>query len=172
MSRRQLTAFLPAPDADSVNVVRARWDPETAARISAHITVVHDLRREHLERLGAVMSSDAIAVRLGDARCWGEPEGGISVTVTDPVGALARVRRVLGVVDRVGLAYEPHVTLIHPATALDVDAAWDAVRSMTFDVPLTIDTLHVISWNGARWDVVKAVPLGPALPGSRGSGWM
>jgi hypothetical protein len=159
VSRRQLTAFLPAPDFDSVNVVRARWDPEAAARICAHVTVVHDLRDEQVGRLGDLTSIEAITLRVGAARCWGEPEEGTYLAVADPAGGLARVRRVLGVVEPAGSAFEPHVTLTHPATTRDADAAWSAVRSMTLDVSLTIDTLHVISWNGKRWDAVTAVPL-------------
>jgi hypothetical protein len=156
--RQQLTAFLESPVADRVDTIRQRHDPIMAARIRPHFTVVYQV-----PIIDAVTDSlagaRALRMRLADVRRWPPPDDGLFLGVTDLDGDLARLRADLGVDDQG--RYEPHVTLMHPATTAvdDRNAAWPKLRDLRFDEPIEVTALSVIGLNGNSWRELRRVEL-------------
>jgi 2'-5' RNA ligase len=160
--RRQVTAFLPAPIGERVDEIRARWDPEMAHRIAAHITMVHDWLDDDVLQSGLdlIAASPQLMVHLTEARCWGAPEHGIYLGVEDTRGDIDRIRKSFRVVDPV-IRYEPHVTLIHSRTvpASRSQEAWGRLANWAINATAVIDSLCVIELRGSQWQVVTEVSL-------------
>ena len=159
--RRQITAFLPEFVGAEIDEIRSRWDPEMAALISAHVTVVHDAPdRSPLDR---VRGCSSLRIRLTGARCWGTPDGGVYLGVDDGRGDLASVRETLRAMEAPGVEYEPHVTLLHPRTvsALRLREAWAELAHWTVDCDVVLDRISLVELVDAHWSVIDEVVLEP-----------
>jgi 2'-5' RNA ligase len=156
--RQQLTAFLDPPLADRLDEIRQQHDPVMAARIRPHFTVLYEV-----PDLDAVIEQLAgartLRMRLAGVRRWPPPDDGLFLGLTDPHGDLTRLRAALGI-DHPG-HYEPHVTLMHPATtgATDRNAAWAMLRGLHFDLPIEVTGLSVIGWDDSGWHELQRLEL-------------
>jgi 2'-5' RNA ligase len=146
-----------------VELVRQRWDPVMAERIGAHFTVCHVVPGgdDWDNRVDALEGSGPLRVRIGGVRRWGDPSGGIYLTVDDVDETVRVARRVLSVAESPGVVYVPHVTLTHPRTTpLDAAvAAWDELAGWTVDEFVSIDAVDVIEDDGLGWRTVRRVRL-------------
>src|SRR5262245_25157498 len=82
------TIFVPPDVAAPLEIARQQWDPDMAAAIPAHVTVVYpneapaaDPLRERLREATAHIAP--FRLRLGPRACFGQPEDGIYVEVED-----------------------------------------------------------------------------------------
>ncbi len=165
--RHQATLFLPEPAATLVDEVRSTWDPETARRIAAHVTLVHDASPLELtiERLrGAAAETAAFRLALGAAARWESGEGGIYLEVRDVddgVRALREHVMLPPISDPDGTEYEPHVTIVHPRTVAPAGrrAAWDRLRAWHLTRVVVIDAVTVIVETPTGWDTVDTIRL-------------
>jgi 2'-5' RNA ligase len=171
MGRVQATLFLPAHIAEIVDDARRVWDPASAQRISAHVTVLHHADsapalQTRLEQIAPALAP--FRLRLGRAARWPEPDHGVYVTVDDLDHGLARLRNLIvtaaGRPPREG--YIPHVTLAHARTVhrAAVDQAWSALRDFTIEETITVDTASVITSTTTTWLTVATACLGPVGP--------
>jgi 2'-5' RNA ligase len=160
---RQLTAFLPPPIRSQVEFIRQRWDPEMAKRIGAHFTVSHVVPGgdDWENGVDALQMALPLRVRIGGARNWGEPSGGIYLSVDDFDETVRTARRTLFVVEPPGVAYVPHVTLTHPRTTPPeiAEAAWAELDGWTVNEFVSIEALDVIEYDGLAWRTARRVAL-------------
>jgi 2'-5' RNA ligase len=135
-----------------------------AQLVAAHVTLVHQAEdpADFLERLKRIAATTPpIEISLTHAACWGSPAGGIYVAVEDSLGALAELRRSLLVTDPPGVAYTPHVTLLHPRTATPARAraAWTLLHDMRVDQAVTIDEVTLVQKRRQRWELTNRIRL-------------
>lgn len=155
----------PAAVAD-IESIRARWDPVMAARIAAHLTIVHDVvdRRRADAALAAVAAATRpFPMRLTEAARWG-PARGIYLRVEDPACAVAGLHDALAPVENPGWlrhGFRPHVTVVHGryVTAADAEAAWRALNGWTVDREVLVDRVAVAEMDTDGWITVDEVPL-------------
>jgi hypothetical protein len=159
VTRTQLTAFLPPRGCEVLEEIRRTWDPFTAARIAPHVTVVHELTDDLRDGCGALGSLPPLQLHIGRPRCWGKPEAGTYCEVIDAANGLGRIRSTLGVTEAEGVVFKPHVTLTHPTTTRDPSQAWTAIRTIAVDAAVTVESLHVVEFDGMRWRSVEEVRL-------------
>jgi hypothetical protein len=162
--REQVRITLPVGLREEVDAIRARWNPELVAGNPAHATVIyHDEATEPgllRERLAAAAADLApFEVVLGGARRFRTPAEGAYVELSDPTGAVARLRRaVLGppFTPRGGLTL--HVTLLHPRFGERLPAAWPELEALRFGRAFRVDGLDLLSGSraGLRYE---AYPL-------------
>jgi uncharacterized membrane protein len=96
--RRQATLFLVDPICERIEALRRRWDPEMAARLAAHVTLVYtqefgipSLVTERLRE--ASQHTAPFRLRLGQAATFAAPLDGVYIAVEDVDGGVARLRR-------------------------------------------------------------------------------
>ena len=158
---RQLTACLPQPLRNVVDSVRRRWDPEMSDKIDGHFTICHDLSDDQLSKLESHQNAQPFRVRIGRARCWGEPSLGIYLDVEDSHGTVRALREALSIHSPPDMLFHPHVTLTHPRTTpLDrAEAAWSALETWQLDTEVEVNSLDVIELDGLAWRTVRRVIL-------------
>ncbi len=90
--------------------LRRRWDPQQAATVDSHLTVIDELA--DLTRLDAVASSTPpLRLKVSRSARWIAPEPGLFLVVDDPHSDLRRFREAVLGPERA--AYRAHVTLLH-----------------------------------------------------------
>lgn len=147
-----------------VDDVRRRWDPEMAARIDAHVTLLHD-----------VVDHDALAMRLARlsarppcrftltaAACWGPVRYGIFLAIDDHDGSIGALHAELAALEDPRWqqpVYRPHVTLLHGRTITDDVAAraWAELAAWSPDLDVGVDAIAVLELDDNRWHQVQRV---------------
>ena len=136
VSRVQARIELSAQLSALVEPHRQRWNPERARRNPAHVTVVyHDeaplpgLLRDRLA--AAVSQLPVFELALGLPRRFLLPAAGVFLEVTDPAGAIARLReQVLREPFHPRTAFGLHVTILHPDYAHRMPEAWPELSQL------------------------------------------
>lgn len=127
------TIFLPSEVAGPIEVARGEWDPDMAARIAAHVTLVYPQEAPItdllVERVGEASNNvRPFRLRLGGVACFERPEGGVYVNVDDIEGGYSKMREeVLRILPTLPLSI-----LRRPGAAVSsgtVAATWDGRRS-------------------------------------------
>ncbi len=167
--RRAIVVPLPPPVARSVDEIRRRFDPVMAARIDAHITLVHDVVDFELatELIARAAARAPFAVHLTGAALWGPARYGVYLDVADPDGLLTALHAALRDVEAPGWArveYRPHVTLVHgrSVTAEAAELAWSALDGFVAGWEAKLSSIEVIELVEPRWELVERVEMGGA----------
>lgn len=163
---------LPAPTAALVDEIRCRFDPIMAARIDAHVTLVHDVidRRRVAELVGRAVDREPFVVRLTRADRWGPSRYGAYLHVDDPDGAVRGLHEAVAELESPAWArveYRPHVTLVHGRTVSETqaEAAWRALEGFVAGWELIVDAVDVVDLVEPRWRLVERHPLRVATAG-------
>ncbi|MFN7844843.1 MAG: 2'-5' RNA ligase family protein [Pirellula sp.] len=149
--RRQATLFL--PDASDIESMRARYNPEQAKLISAHVTLCRE---------DEVLDWSIFAKRLADlhplslALTFGLPvreDDFVYLPVSQGIDSFHRLRtRLLGGEPRI---QTPHLTLIHPRNGKCTDAIYEDIllhlrpRTATFQRVSMIEQV-----DGGVWQIL------------------
>lgn len=149
--REQVRITLPGALREEVDAIRARWNPELVPGNPAHATVVYHDEAEHpallRERLAAAVAELApFELVLGSAQRFRPPAEGVYLAVSDPAGAVERLRRAVlapPFTPRARLVL--HVTLIHPAFGERAGAAWPELAALRFGCRFPVEGLELIS---------------------------
>jgi GNAT superfamily N-acetyltransferase len=162
------TIFLPPGVAGPVEAARRRWDPDMAAQIAAHVTLVYPHEVPSPDRLVERVRTAAAAVapfrlRLGGLACLEHPENGVYLAVEDVDGGYRALRdAVLGPPFRPAVV-PPHVTLVHPRTSRRGRELWDSGADRHHEGEFTADQVAITVFDGARWITATTVVLGRAV---------
>ena len=167
--RRAIVVPVPPPVGRSVDEIRRRFDPVMAARIDAHITLVHEVvdHQRAAELVARAAERPPFTVHLTRAALWGPARYGVYLDVADPDGALASLHAALREVETPGWArveYRPHVTLVHgrTVTADDAELAWSALDGFVAGWEVKVSSIDTIELVEPRWDLVERVEMGGA----------
>lgn len=131
-------------------------------KIDGHFTICHDLSDDQLSKLESLQNAQPLRVRIGRARCWGEPSLGIHLDVDDCHGTVRALREALSIPSPPDMVFHPHVTLTHPRTTpLDMaEAAWSTLGTWQLDTEVEVNSLDVIELDGLAWRTVRTLILG------------
>jgi 2'-5' RNA ligase len=169
--RRAVVLFLPEDVEREIDAIRRRWDPVMAARIDAHLTVVHDVvdvGRAHVLAEEAAARISAFQVTLTGAACWGPAKWGIYLGVEDHDGGVLALHDALAAVEDprwLRTPYRPHVTLVHGRTVTEdaAEAAWVELCGHVASLTARLDAVHVVESRPGGWATIDAFPLAPVL---------
>jgi 2'-5' RNA ligase len=136
-------AELTGPLGAMVDELRRRWDPQTAATVESHVTIIDELA--DLERLAAVAGSmPPLRLRVSRTARWIAPDPGLFLVVDDPQSDLRRFRE--AVLGAETATYRAHVTLLHRdsiGSQEQVDEAWASLGDLNLDQELVVSELTV-----------------------------
>lgn len=176
--RRAVVLFLPPEIEQLVDEIRHRWDPLMAARIDAHLTLIHDVQ-DH-GALGdtlvrAAATTPPFELTLTTTGCWGPAKWGIYLAVDDHDGGVWALHEALAPIEDprwLRGTFRPHVTLLHGRTVTEdaADAAWAELEHFVADQRVRIDEVCVVESHPGRWEVFDRFVLGTdvSLPSRHG----
>jgi 2'-5' RNA ligase len=161
-ARQAIVVTLPAPAAALVDEIRLRLDPVMAARIDAHLTLVHDVTdgARAPELLRRATAREPFRVRLTRTDRWGPSRYGAYLHVDDPDGAVRDLYEAVAPLEAPGWArvgFRPHVTLVHGRTVTEeqAEAAWRELDGFVADWEVGVGALDVIELIEPRWRLVE-----------------
>jgi len=147
-----------------VDELRHRWDPQTAATVESHVTVIDE--PADLERLIAVAASmPPLRLRVSRSARWLAPDPGLFLVVEDPQSDLRRYREAVLGPERA--TFRAHVTLLHRdsiGSQEQVDEAWASLGDLILDHEFIVTELIVHDLTEGQWREV-ARPRFAAQPG-------
>jgi 2'-5' RNA ligase len=158
------TIFLPPEVAAPLEIARRQWDPDMAAMIPAHVTVVYPNEAPSADVLADWVSATVARItpfrlRLGPRACFGRPEDGIYVDVDDIDGGYGDLREAMLGAERRHVPYTPHVTILHPRTSRHGRALWDSGWTAPPAREFTVREVAITAFDGVRWPAVMTFPL-------------
>jgi 2'-5' RNA ligase len=159
------TIFVPPEAAGPVEIARRNWDPDMAAQIAAHATLIYpheapivDLLVERVRVASARIRP--FRLRLGETACFERPEDGVYLTVEDVDGGYRRLREDVLRPPFQPSTFPPHVTLVHPRTSRRGREFWDSGAFPRQDREFTAREVAITAFDGTRWGVVTTCALG------------
>jgi 2'-5' RNA ligase len=160
-----LTIFLPSSVAGPIETIRRAWDPAMAAQIAAHVTLAYPQEAPDpallLSRLrSAATATSPFRLQFGAMSFFGRPEDGVYIAVEDCDGGFKRLRGLLLGPPFEAVAFQPHVTLVHPRTSSRGRECWD---DQSFEPPLgvfTVVDVAMTAFDGTTWATLSTIRLG------------
>ena len=168
--RHHVTAFVDPAVSEPVEKLRRRWDPQMAAQIAAHVTLVYPEEipgpASLLERAAAAAASTApFDLETGPAFYDGSPSGGVFLQVRDRGGGL-RAFRAAAVPAGSMIGFPPHITIVHPRTSGLGEQAWAELAACSPSIRFTVTCVAITATDGHRWPALRVARLA-ATPGTR-----
>jgi len=158
------TIFVAPEVAGPIEAARRAWDPVTAAQIAAHVTLAYpqeapisDLLVERVRE--ASNNVPPFRFRLGDVACFECPEGGAYITVEDIDGGYREMREELLRPPFRGIAYHPHVTVVHPRTSRRGREFLESGYYRSQAHEFAAEEVTITAFDGVKWVVLVTFAL-------------
>ncbi|MBM4439571.1 MAG: 2'-5' RNA ligase family protein [Candidatus Rokubacteria bacterium] len=158
------TIFVPADAAEAIEAVRLEWDPDMAAQIAAHLTLVYPHEAPDIDLLTTRLQAQALStapfrLRLGGLGCFDRPEGGVYIDVKDLDGGCRRLREQLLYPPLRRSTFPLHVTIAHPRTARRLRELWESNAYRRSNAEFTVREIAITAFDGTRWETLSRYPL-------------
>lgn len=163
-TRRQLTLFVNNEDAQAIEGVRRRFNPEQQALIDSHVTLC---REDEIENLDAVLhnleqlDSPKLSISFGQVTRFDNGSGVMLPASGDNDQFHLLRSKVLAGIPAAIRRPEPHITLMHPRNSTCTDEIFSIIQQMLFPTQLVFDNICLIEQiNGGQWQIIKRYKLG------------
>jgi hypothetical protein len=134
-----------------VDELRSRWDPEQAASVESHVTVMDEMADlASLETATGAMPP--LRLRVSRSARWIAPDPGIFLVVDDPYSDLRRLREAVLGAERE--TFRAHITLLHRDSVrseAQAREAWSALGDLIVDADLVVSELVVYDQAEGQW---------------------
>lgn len=161
--RRQLTMFVPHPDATAIESIRSHYNPAQRAIIDSHVTLCREDELTSLDQVLQnlkILQQPPLTIRFGDII---PSEGGKGVLLPAVAGReeFHRVRQILlQDITNNPREMEPHITLMHPRNSTCNDAIFEEIRSYKLPKVIQFDAISLIEQvDGGPWQVQHTYKL-------------
>jgi len=162
--RRQLTLFVEAAGAETIEQVRTKFNPVQSGLISCHVTLC---REDELEDLQLIISNinnkkpSAITIHFAKPIRFAEGKGVLLPGISDNI-AFHNLRKLVlqGVYDH-PRTQEPHITLLHPRNSTCTDEVFNETEQLIFPSAITFKKISLIEQAdvNSKWELVQEFPL-------------
>lgn len=155
-TRRQLTLFITEPN-DSIEKVRAEFNPVQFNLISAHITLCREDEIEKFEdveeRIKSIILKNPIRVEFKDVERFANGKGVLIPSMENSIEFSEFRKCVLGQKANEQL---PHITLMHPRNSTCTDEIFEQIKGCEFPAELEFRKIHLIEQrDGGKWNVLQ-----------------
>jgi len=161
--RRQLTMFIPYPDASVIEQVRQQYNPAQAALISAHVTLC---REDELLDINQVrhnlqhIRQAPITIHFGSPERFSDDKGAL-LPALNPFISFQELRASVlekGVEDL--RQHQPHITLMHSRNSVCSNKLFAQILLADFPQQITFDNLSLIEQKDQQpWRVLETYQL-------------
>ena len=152
--RTQASLILPA--ISELDTLREQVDPEFAALVPAHVTLVYDdeapdsgLLMHRLE--GACPKVPTIELSFQMVRAFLPPDDGLYVETQATRGYLELREAVLAPPFKARGHVVPHVTILHPRRIAHAKGDWRTLAGTPIAKKATISRVSLLLWDGKIW---------------------
>jgi hypothetical protein len=156
--RRRLTLFLNGK-ADSIESVRAKFNPVQFDLIPAHITLCREDEIEQTEleirNINTIFRKTPIFIKFDAPRRFAESKDVFIPAQSENAEFHELRENILGLREfpRIHL---PHITLMHPRNSTCTDQIFDQIKAYDFPTELGFDKISLIEQiNGGKWQILE-----------------
>ena len=161
--RLQLTLFIDAPDAVSIEKIRKEFNPAQYDLIKSHVTLCREDELEQIEKIilnlthlkhGPVTIDFGRVVRFSEGK-------GVMIPAAGDNDPFQQLRKTIlhGIIEQ-PRKHEPHITLMHPRNATCTDDIFNQIQQSIFPDQITFQTIALIEQEaGKKWHVMKEFEL-------------
>lgn len=162
--RRQLTLFVEAADAATIEQVRTQFNPVQRSLINCHVTLCREDELEDLQQVIRninTLKPSAITIHFGKPIRFAEGKGVLLPGITDNT-AFHNLRKLVlqGVHDH-PRTQEPHITLLHPRNSTCTDEVFSEIEQLVFPSAITFKKISLIEQAdvNSKWELVQEFSL-------------
>ena len=163
-TRRQLTLFVEATDAASIEQVRTQFNPVQRSLINGHVTLC---REDELEDLQQIISNintlkpSAITIHFAKPVRFAEGKGVLLPGMGNNTAFHSLRKLVLEGVHDKPRKQEPHITLLHPRNSTCTDEVFSEIGELVFPSAITFKKISLIEQAdlNSKWELVQEFSL-------------
>jgi 2'-5' RNA ligase len=162
-TRRQLTLFVEEKDAETIEKIRAKYNPEQYQLIKSHVTLCREDELEPFENILHNLTNlthSYISIEFGSVSRFSEGKG-VLIPSNGDNETFQNVRKLVlqGLTDN-PKKHEPHITLMHPGNSTCTDRIFEQLKKTVFPIKLEFRKISVIEQvDGKPWIVLKEFEL-------------
>lgn len=161
--RRQLTFFVGKNDAQEIEFIRKKFNPEQYHLINSHVTLC---REDEIENLPVVLNNLQQLNTTKISICFGKPtrfaDGkGVLLPASGDNRAFHELRlKILAGLNFEVRQHEPHITLMHPRNSTCTDDIFKAIQKISLPAYLSFDSVSLIEQiENSPWKILDTFHL-------------
>ena len=161
--RLQLTLFIEENEAQSIEIIRRKFNPLQYDLIKAHVTLC---REDELENIDAIMlnleklNKAHVNIDFGDVVRFSEGNG-VLIPALDDNESFQKLRAAIleGIIEQ-PRKHAPHITLMHPRNSTCTDSIFEQIIKVELPKKLTFKKISVIEQElGKEWQILSVFEL-------------
>jgi 2'-5' RNA ligase len=157
--RRQLTLFVNPNDAQEIEAVRKRFNPQQQELIDCHVTLCREDEIDNIEAiLTNVQKLDTIEISINFGRVSRfNNDKGVMLPALGENETFHQLRsKILKGINEFIRKPEPHITLVHPRNATCTDERFEEITKFSFPNRIVFTRISLIEQiNGGKWRVLQ-----------------
>jgi 2'-5' RNA ligase len=161
--RRQLTLFADKKDAEEIENIRKRFNPEQYHLIDSHITLC---REDEIENIAVVLdnlqhlNAAKITIQFGELTRFNNSLGVLLPALDDNEQFHQLRLQVLAGLSMTVRRHQPHITLMHPRNSICTDEIFKTIQEFNLPTSLTFNNISFIEQvDGGQWRTLKIYKL-------------
>jgi 2'-5' RNA ligase len=160
--RRQLTLFVNPTDAQEIEAVRKKFNPQQQALIDCHVTLCREDEIDNIEAILAnlqKLDSIEISISFGRVIRFDNNKGVMLPAVGEKEGFHGLRSKILAGIHETIRRPEPHITLMHPRNSSCTDEIFEEIQKLHFPSTIVFTQISLIEQiDGGKWSVLQEFP--------------
>lgn len=163
--RQQLTLFVENNEAELIEKIREKYNPEQFRLIAAHVTLCREDEIENIEKVVQnleKLNESSISIDFGEIIRFSDGRGVLLSALNDDSFQKLRKKVLEGIIPN-PRAHQPHITLMHPRNSTCTDAIFEELQAINFLSKLSFNKISLIEQEkGKKWEILQEFPLNNA----------
>lgn len=162
--RRQLTLFVEAADAATIEQVRTKFNPVQSSLISCHVTLCRENELEDLQKVISNINTkkhSAVTIHFAKPVRFADGKGVHLPGISDNIAFHNLRKHVLQGVHDKHRKHEPHITLLHLRNSTCTDEVFSEIGELVFPSAITFKKISLIEQAdlNSKWELVQEFQL-------------
>jgi 2'-5' RNA ligase len=162
-TRRQLTLFI-AGQNETIEKIRAEFNPEQYGLISAHVTLCREDEIEPVEKvienIKSISWGKPVRLEFNPAERFENGKGVFIPAKRDNQDFYELRKAVLNGLNEFPGKPLPHITLMHPRNSTCTDIIFERIKKYKLPSELIFDKISLIEQrNGGKWIIIEEFPI-------------
>lgn len=157
--RQQLTLFVPRPFSETIEQVRAKFNPEQYQLIDAHVTLCREDEIVDIENVMRNLKSqnlEHLSIHFGKAIRFSEGKGILLPSINSDESFKTLRQQII----ENPKSPEAHITLMHPRNSTCTDEIFSQIENYEFPKTITFNEICLIEQEiGSKWKILERFPL-------------
>lgn len=163
--RQQLTLFVENNEAELIEKIRGKYNPEQFRLIAAHVTLCREDEIENIEKVVQnleKLNESSISIDFGNIVRFSNGRGVLLPALNDDSFQKLRKKVLEGIIQNPRV-HQTHITLMHPRNSTCTDAIFEELQAIKFLSKLSFNKISLIEQEkGKKWEILREYPLNNA----------